>query len=70
MYSGTYITLVDVVASGESIFRGFAVQSRASTNMYNGNAAFQGGFENRENDSNWQLITCNMVNLQMHTIRI
>jgi len=52
---------VDVIASGENSFRGFAVQSRASTNTYNGNEAFQGGFENSESDPVWQLITCDMV---------
>lgn len=61
---------VDVVASGENTFRGFAVQSRASTNMFNGTAAFQGGFENRENDSDWQLIVCNTVSIQTHYISI
>lgn len=35
--------------------------------MYNGNAAFQGGFENTESDSNWQLITCNVVSLYANT---
>lgn len=55
--------IVDVVASGENSFRGLAVQSRASTSQFSGNAAFQGGFENSESDSDWQLITCNMVNI-------
>jgi len=56
-----FLNVVEVIASGENVFRGFAVQSRTSTNAFDTNAAFQGSFNNVENDPLWQLIACTGV---------
>ena len=50
--------IVEVITRGENVFRGFAVQSRTSTDAFDTNAAFQGGFDNIDGDSLWQLIAC------------
>ena len=62
----TYIlfNIVEVIASGDNNFRGFAVQSRTSTNAFDTNAAFQGGFDNVDSDPLWQLIACTGVCIQ------
>jgi len=56
--------IVEVIASGDNGFRGFAVQSRTSTNTFDINAAFLGGFDNVDNDPLWQLIACTGVCIQ------
>ena len=63
-----YFCLVEVIATGENVFRGFAVQSRLSTSAFDSDAAFSGGFDNVNSDPLWQLIACTGVSYHVQIV--